>query len=156
LADSENQYNFCDDWGQQLHGAQNDVDESSSFASLCSLDELKVSQYAESLLDFTIDDHVKQQGANDSNSIGLSGRWLVLETNVDKEKHRYQNLHSKHNEALLKCETLLQRRAALGHIGTNCIVVDIVCKFKLLVLFVVRLFHDQLVLMLARLISIIV
>lgn len=92
-----------------MHRAQQDVDESTSFTSFSSLHELKVSQDGKGLLDFSVNDHVQKQRTNDSDGVGLLSWWLILiNTNIDQEEDGYENLYSKHNEALLKSETLLE------------------------------------------------
>jgi len=72
---------------------------------------------------------VKEEGANDPNSIRLSGGWLIIVcSDVNKEKHSYKNLNTKDNKALLQSKSLLKRGATLGHVGANSVVVNIRCE----------------------------
>jgi hypothetical protein len=56
----------------------------------------------------------------------LGFRWFVIfDTNINQEENSNKNLNSEHNEALLQGKTLLEWRAALGHIRTDSVVIDI-------------------------------
>lgn len=59
-------------------------------------------------------------------------KFVRLKLNQEEQWNKY--LDTKHNEALLQRKTLLEWGTALGHIGTDGVVVHIVGELELLVL----------------------
>ena len=90
---------------------------------------------------------MQQERANNTDSVGLLGWWLVVvDTNINQEEQRNKNLDSKYDKTLFQCESLLERGAALGHVGADGVVVHVSGELEFLVLFIVLLTHNDFVL----------
>ena len=91
-----------------MEEAENDIDKSTSFATFRSFDVFEISQDWQSLFDLSVDDHVKELSANQSD-----GSWSqlrlgeIIESKLSQEEQRYQELHSEYDKALLQSKTLL-------------------------------------------------
>jgi len=76
-----------------------------------------------------MDDHVKEQWADDSDGQRIHHRWLEAAKSILIQEEEWdQNLDKENNEALFQSESLLQGWAAFGHVSTDRIVVDIIRK----------------------------
>lgn len=63
-----------------------------------------------------------------------------------EEEQWHNELHGEHNEALLERKGLLQRRAALGHVGADRVTVDVVRELEFFVETEVNLLDNYLLL----------
>jgi len=87
---------------------------------------------------------VKEQRADDSDGQRIHHRWLeVAKSLLIQEEEWDQNLDKENNEALFQSESLLQGRAAFGHVSTDRKVVDIACKAETLILLKVLFFDND-------------
>ena len=69
---------------------------------------------------------MEEQATDQADGAGISLR--IRDGNgfgVDEEEHGHENLQRIHQEALLECEALMNRRAAFSHVGADCVTVDV-------------------------------
>lgn len=89
---------------------------------------------------------MEQKRTDESDSCRIiQGLFKFVRLELNQEKEWNKNLDTEDNEALLEGEALLERGTALGHVGTDGVVVDIVRELKLLVLIEVQLLRHHLV-----------
>jgi len=85
------------------------------------------------LLDFAVDHDVKKDRTYQSDGRRILQRCDKLRFILVDEEDGHQYLDREHDEALLKSEALLKRRATLRHVCANCKVVDVICEGQCLV-----------------------
>jgi len=92
------------------------------------------------LFNLTVNNHMEQKRTDESDSCRIiQGLLKLVRLKLNQEEQWDKNLDTEHNKALLQGEALLEWRTALGHIGTDGVVVHIVGELELLVLIEVQL-----------------